>query len=306
MDVRDLRALIGIAEAGSLSAAARKLHVTQPALSSTLRRLEEELSIRLVQRHSRGVSLTDEGRMVVERAYGVVREMSEISALAQNFAQEASGTVRVGLPTTVAGGLLPELMPQVRDRYPRIKVYALEAMSGVLNEQVQLGHLDLVVIYDSELMAGLRSKPLLRERLDLLVPPNHPLASRRTVRLSEITHPLVLPSVKHSIRRFIEHSFQTEGLTPNVAADVDSLPGLINMVAAGFPTILPTFRCTTDLQQGRMKNVEIIRPHLEWTVHLAFRYDSSRPRANLAIEQLISETCDRLVNEGRWPGSVRF
>lgn len=304
VDVRDLRALIGIAEAGSLSAAAKKLHLTQPALSSTLRRLEGELSLKLVQRHSRGVSLTEEGRMVVERAYGVVREMTEISAAAQNFSQEASGTVRIGLPTTVAGGLLPELMPQIRDRYPKIKVYALEAMTGVLNEQVQMGHLDLAVIYDSEPMAGLRSKPLIRERLDLLVPTNHPLASKQTVRLSEITQPLVLPSVKHSIRRFIEHSFQTEGLTPNVTADIDSLPGLINMVAGGFMTILPTFRCSTDIKQGRIKNIEIIRPHLEWTVHLASRYDSNRPRANLAIAQLLTETCHRMVKEGRWPGSL--
>lgn len=304
MDVRDLRALIGIAEAGSLSAAAKKLHLTQPALSFTLRRLEDELSLRLVQRHSRGVSLTEEGRLVVERAYSVVREMTEISAVAQNFAQEASGTVRLGLPTTVAGGLLPELMPQIKDRYPKIKVYALEAMSGVLNEQVQLGHLDLVVIYDSEPMAGLRSKPLIRERLDLLVPTSHPLASRETVRLSEITQPLVLPSVKHSIRRFIEHSFQTEGLTPNITADIDSLPGIINMVAGGYVTILPTFRCISDIQQGRIKNIEIIRPHLDWTVHLASRYDSNRPRASLAIAQLISETCHRLVREDRWPGSV--
>lgn len=304
MDVRDLRALIGIAEAGSLSAAARKLHLTQPALSFTLRRLEEGLSLKLVERHSRGVSLTEEGRLVVERAYGVVREMSEISAVAQNFAQEVAGTVRIGLPTTVAGGLLPELMPLIRDRYPQIKIYVLEAMSGVLNEQVQLGHLDLVVIYDSEPMAGLRSKPLIRERLDLLIPANHRLEARKSVRLSEITQPLVLPSSKHSIRRFLEHSFQAEGLTANVAADIDSLPGLINMVAAGYLTILPTFRCMSDIRQGRIKNIEIIRPHLEWTVHLASRYDSNRPRASLAVGQLLTETCHRLVKEGRWPGTV--
>jgi len=307
MDVRDLRALIAIAEAGSLSAAAQKLHVTQPALSAMLRRMEDELTLKLVSRHSRGVSLTEEGRVVVERAYGVVRDLTEIKAIAQNFAHEVTGTVRLGLPTTVAGGLLPELMPLIRDRYPQVRVYALEAMSGVLNEQVQLGHLDLVVLYDIEPMAGLRSNALLRERLDLLVPPNHPLASKDSVRLSEITkYPLVLPSIKHSLRRFIEQSFQAEGISPNISADVDSLPGLINMVAGGYLTILPTFRCLTDIKQGRLKNVEIIRPHLEWTVHLASRYDSNRPRASLAVSQLLTETCQRLVRDGRWPGALVF
>lgn len=305
MDVRELRVLIGIAEAGSLSAAAQKLHLTQPALSATLRRLEEELATKLVVRHSRGVELTDEGKLVVERAYGVVREVSEIASIAQSFSQQPSGTVRLGLPTTVAGGLIPELIPLARDRYPQIKLYAYEAMSGVLSEQLQLGHLDLAVLYDIEPMSGLRSKAVLKERLDLIVPVHHVLASRKAVRLSEIAQfPLVLPSAKHSIRRHIELAFQTEGLSLKVLADIDSFSGIMNLIPMGYLTILPTYRVRDDIANGRLTSIEITRPHLEWTVQLASRHDANRPRASFAVSQLIVETCQRLVRERQWPGAL--
>lgn len=305
MDVRELRVLIGIAEAGSLSAAAVKLHMTQPALSAALKRLEDELKVRLVTRHSRGAVLTGEGRLVVERAYDVMREMAEISSIASGLSHAPVGTVRLGLPTTVAGGLVPFLLPQVRDRYPQIQLYVLEAMSGVLAERLHLGHLDLAVLYDIEPMAGLRSESILKEKLQLIAHPAHPLAGRRRVRLSEVVqHPVVMPSIGHSIRRHVETACHAEGLRLNVLADIDSLSGIINLVRGGSASILPTYRVAEHVADGSIITVEITRPHLEWTVHLAARHDANRPRASLAVSQLLVQACRDLVSEGKWPGMV--
>ncbi|MFZ1741873.1 MAG: LysR family transcriptional regulator, partial [Pontixanthobacter sp.] len=242
LELRDLRSLIGIAETGSLSAAARKLHLTQPALSASLRRIEDELGVQLVRRHSRGAVLTEEGKYVLQKSYDIVHDVAEIVSVVHDLAEEPVGSVRLGLPTNVAGGLIPELLPQLRQRYPRIRLHIVEMMSGALAELLQLGRLDLAVLFDIQPMAGLRSEPILKEKLYLLVHCDHPLATRKTVRLEEVARlGLVLPSAQNSIRKLIESSCSAEGLSLNVIADIDSFPGLMNLIKGGYATIFPTF-----------------------------------------------------------------
>lgn len=305
MELRDLRSLIGIAETGSLSGAARKLNLTQPALSASLRRIEEELGVKLVRRHSRGAVLTEEGKFVLQKAHSISHDVAEITSVVHDLAEEPVGSVRLGVPTTVAGGLIPELLPLLRQRYPRIKLHIVEAMSGSLVEQLQLGRLDMAVLFDIQPMAGLRSEPILKEHLFLLVPPTHRLADRKSVRFDEVTRlGLVLPSSNNSIRRFIESSCHAEGLSLDIVSDVDSLPGLINLVKGGFCSILPIYNVMEQLEAGVIKALEITRPTLEWTVHLASRHDAIRPRASLTTGRLLIEVCQDLVREGKWPGEI--
>ncbi|MFN0263220.1 LysR family transcriptional regulator [Tepidamorphus sp. 3E244] len=305
LELRDLRTLIGISETGSLSAAARKLHLTQPALSASLRRLEEELGVQLVRRHSRGAVLTEEGRYVLQKAYGIVQDVAEVVSVVHSLAEEPVGTVNLGLPTTVAGGLIPELLPLLRQRFPRIKLHIIEAMSGVLVELLQLGRLDMAVMFDIQPMAGLRSEPILKERLYFLVPSDHHLAQRESVRFEEVARVgLVLPSVENSIRKLIETTCQAEGLSLNVLADVDSLPGLINLVKGGYCTILPIYLVTDHIKSGVISAIEITRPELAWTIHLATRNDAIRPRASLTTGRILVEACKKLVESGDWPGYI--
>ncbi|WP_162937851.1 LysR family transcriptional regulator [Indioceanicola profundi] len=305
MDIRDLQLVIGIAETGSLSAAARKLNLTQPALSASLRRLEEELGVKLVHRHSRGSELTEEGQYVLERAYGICNDVTDIRSVVQNLADEPTGLVRIGLPTTVAGKLIPEFLPLLRARYPKIKLHIVEAMSGVLAELLQLGRLDIAILFDIQPMAGLRSEPILRERHHLLVPPGHELARKDVVRLEEMARlGLLLPSQGNSIRRYIDQTCVAEGLSLNILGDIDSLNGLINLVESGYPTILPLYLLTDRIREKRIVAIPITRPQLEWTVHLASRHDATRPRANLTASRLLIDVATQLVKSGKWPGQL--
>lgn len=305
MELRDLRALVSIAEAGSLSAAARLLNLTQPALTASLQRLEDELGVSLVTRHSRGSSLTEEGKYVLQKSYDVIHDVAEIGSVVKNLSGEPMGTVRLGLPTTVAGGVIPELVPVLQARYPQIRLHVVEAMSGALSEQLQLGRLDLAVLYDIQPMAGLRSEPILREKLCLLVPKRHPLSGRGKVRLEELAGlRLVLPEGSHSIRRHIESYCRAEGLALNVVADIDSLPGLFGLVKAGHCTILPTFLMAALAREGEIVAVEIIRPSMEWTLHLASRHDARRPRASMTTGRVLVDICAGLVERGIWPGAI--
>ena len=305
MELRDLHALIAIAETGSLSAAARKLHLTQPALTASLQRLEVAVGVGLVKRHSRGAVLTEEGQYVLHKARDVVHDIGQIALARDQLALEPAGEIHLGLPTTVAGGLIPELIPLMQARYPRIRLHVVEAMSGVLQEQLQLGRLDLAVLFDGAPWTGLRCTPLLTETLYLMLPANHPLAARTAVDLETVAAlSLVLPSMANSIRKRIATACDAKGLTLGVLADVDSLPGLLGLVRAGYCTVLPKYLAKGEIDAGSIVAVVVENPTLRWVLHLATRRDAPRPRATMATGKLVQSACANLVLRGEWDAEI--
>lgn len=305
MELRDLKALVSIAEIGSISGAAHKLNLTQPGLSALLRRLEAELGVRIVNRHSRGVALTVEGKYLLERAYRILNDVAETSSAMSEIAEELVGTVRIGLPTSTAGGVIPAFVPEILQRYPRVQLHIVEAMSGSLAELLQLGRLDMAMLFDVEPMPGLRSERILSEEVRLLVRNGDPLANRRTVTLAQIAqHGLVLPSTAHSIRQFVDRAANAEGVRLKVDADVDSFSGLVGLVHAGNATILPPFLLMEEIRAGSIKAIRIEQPSMQWTLHLAARLDSLRPRAVTMVGRHLVEKCVSLVNTGAWPGKI--
>ncbi len=305
MELRDLHALIAIAETGSLSAAARRLRLTQPALTASLQRLEVAVGVQLVIRHSRGAILTEAGQYVLHKARDVLHDVGQIALVHDALALEPAGEIHLGLPTTVAGGLIPELIPLMQARYPQIRLHVVEAMSGVLQEQLQLGRLDLAVLFDSAPSAGMRCTPLLTETLYLLVPANHPMATLPAVDLVRVASlSLVLPGVANSIRKHIEVACHAKGLTLTVLADVDSLPGLLGLVRAGYCTVLPKYLAKGEIDAGHVVAVAIENPTLHWMLHLATRRDAPRPRASMATGKLIHAACANLVLRGDWAAQI--
>lgn len=305
MELRDLHALIAIAETGSLSAAARRLRLTQPALTASLQRLEHSVGVLLVKRHSRGSILTEEGHFVLHKARDVLYDVSQIAQVHDKLALAPAGEIHLGLPTTVAGGLIPALIPLVQKRYPKIRLHVVEAMSGVLQEQLQLGRLDLAVLFEGTPSNGLRSTPLLNEALYLLVPSNHPLAAVPAADLKTVSAlPLVLPSAANSIRKHLEVACRATDLTLTVLADVDSLPGLLGLVRAGYCTVLPKYLAKSDIDAGHITAVAIENPAMHWTLHLASRRDTHLPRASIATGELIQEACSTLIQLGDWAAQI--
>lgn len=305
IEFRDLKCLAAIAECGSFSAASRKLNLTQPALSAAMKRLEIDLKVCLVNRHSRGANLSEEGKFVLQKTYAILKDMAEINSVVQSFAETPTGIVRLGLPTTVAGGLVPEFVPQLIARFPLIKLNVVEAMSGALAEMLQLGRLDLAILFDVQPMTGFSSLPIIREKLHLFVPADHHLAKRKSVRLEEIMHlRLVMPSNSHTIRRYVESVCSSEGYILDVKADIDSIPGVIGLVRLGYCTVMPPFLLKHGIDNHQIKAVEITRPELSWTLHLASRDDTTRPRASLATGRLLADVCIEMVDSKVWQGEV--
>ncbi len=182
MDVRQLAALVAVADRRSFSAAARALHTVQSNVSTHVARLERELGVTLVDR-STG-RLTDEGEVVVARARRIQAELDALHADVASLHDDVAGGVRVGVIGTTARWLVPRVLEAVRAAHPKVEVVVVEATTTTLGPQVAGGQLDLAVVNlplgDGELVA----EPLFDEDLVVVAPAGHPLAAclRVTVR----------------------------------------------------------------------------------------------------------------------------
>ena len=130
MDVRQLRYFVNIVDYGSLGRAAEKLYVAQPSLSQQMARLEEELGVPLLLRSNHGVTPTAEGNALYRHARLVLRQMEQLKQEVSKGGGAESGTVALGLPTTMVSVLAVPLFERVQDKYPEIRLQFFESMSG--------------------------------------------------------------------------------------------------------------------------------------------------------------------------------
>jgi DNA-binding transcriptional LysR family regulator len=233
MDLRQLAALVAVADHGSFSAAARALHTVQSNVSAHVARLERELAVPLIDR-SRGRP-TAEGELVVDRARRIQRELEGIAADLAALEAEVQGEARVGVIGTTARWLVPQLLPAVQSAHPRIRAVVVEASTTTLVPQLVAGQLDLAVVNlpvgDPEVDTVL----LFDEDLVLLTSLTHPLATFDEVRLEDLApHPLLLPPHGTALRDDLEAEAARRGVRLNALAEIDGARLLTSLAFEGF------------------------------------------------------------------------
>src|SRR4051794_25498563 len=145
MDLRQLAALVAVAERGSFSGAADALHTVQSNVSAHVRRLEREVGAQLVDR-TNGCRLTEEGEVVVARARRIQSELDALTSDVSALRHDVTGSVRIGIISSTARWLTPLLLNTMRDRHPNVRVVVVDATTTSLEPQVLGGSLDLAVL----------------------------------------------------------------------------------------------------------------------------------------------------------------
>jgi DNA-binding transcriptional LysR family regulator len=233
MDLRQLAALTAVAEAGSFSAAARRLHTVQSNVSTHVARLERELGAVLVDRATG--SLTHEGEVVVERARRVQHEIASLQADVASMLHEVSGAVRLGCIGTVSRWLVPRLLDAMEEQHPKVHVVVVDATTTSLVPQVVAGTLDLAVINLPLRSDVLETEPLFDEERIVLAPRDHPLAARARVSLAELAeHPLLLEPRGTAFRDELDDEAARIGVEMQVRAEIDGVRLLTSLAFEGF------------------------------------------------------------------------
>ena len=231
---RQLRYFLVLAEELHFGRAAEKLHISQPPLSASLRQLEDELGVKLLQRSSKSVKLTTAGEVFQRQARRLLEELEESRIMMQRIAEGASGILRIGFTPAMLFRGLPLALQKLKSAHPGIEVKLLERSSSDQVEGIESGQLDIGFIHAMPLPKTLEKLTLASEPLLGCVPSHHPLAQRQSIRLKDLCSDSFITFRRdlspHYYDRIMGLSHVAD-LSPNVTHEVSQWLTVIALVA---------------------------------------------------------------------------
>ena len=246
MELRHLRYFVAVAEEGSFTHAAEKrLHTAQPSLSRQIRDLEAEVGALLIERGPRGMSLTPAGRVFLDHARVVLRQVEVARESAQRAARPARAPFTVGFLTGYELEWLPRILETLRDELQNTDLTIRSASSPELARAVRDGKIDLAFLRQDDAEKDLTFRAVAQEPLFVLLPANHALAKHCTIRPDDIAGETFInfpKSYAPALRRVIDAYFARVGVYPVAAHEAETLPVVISLVlSTGGVSLLPAY-----------------------------------------------------------------
>ena len=242
MNLRDLEYLVAVAEHRHFGRAAESCHVSQPTLSTQIKKLERDLGIELFERNPRQVLLTAAGEAILEHARSALREADTIRHLARLANDPESGSLRIGLFPTLGPYLLPHVVPAIHQRFPHLELLLAEEKTEVVHDRLRSGELDVGLLARPVHDDQLHDEDLFEEDFVLAVPVDHPLAATDAPVTTDVLagERLLLLEDGHCLREQALSVCRLAGADERSGFRATSLETLRQMVAAGVGiTLLP-------------------------------------------------------------------
>lgn len=286
MDPKRLAFLLAVARHGSILQAADALHLTPSAVSQQISRLEREEGCELLERGPRGVALTPAGRILVEAAENIERELADARARLAESQEQYTGDVVIGAFQTVITGLLSPLLGELRERLPGIGISLLDGTAAHLPRLLRGGTADIIIV-DREIVgdapAHTNDVPLLDEPWRLVAPS----ASTATLGIAELGKlPWLGVAAGAPAERAVERAIAALGIDPPITHQYEDFQTALTLVRAGEGvTLLPALA----LRQGDIEGVEIIDLPGMASRHLTVRHRATRREPTGATRAVVDE-----------------
>lgn len=279
LTLRQLEYVVAVAERLHFRQAAEDCSVSQPALSSQIRELEQSLGLVLFERDRRKVLLTPEGEEVARRAREILAAARDLEGFAASKGPPLCGRIRLGVIPTIAPYLLPGALPVVRSRYPELRLFLTEGRTEDLVEAVSRGELDVALLAREAELGDLTVHDLFVERFEVAMWPGHELAGRESISVGDLEgQELLLLEDGHCLSDQALEFCSSSGLDGVLDFRASSLATLVQMVASGTGlTFLPEMARDVEC---RAPDELVVRPMAEGTprrtISFAWRSSSSR------------------------------
>ena len=299
MNIRALQYFIALAELRHFRKAAERCHVSQPTLSTQIKKLEEQLGTDLIERNSRQVMLTPIGQRILERARIIVSETAAIRQLARDADDPFAGTLSLGVFPTLAPYLLPHVIPTLRQKFPKLTLRLFEEKTERVMAMLATGVVDATLLAPPLHDDQLHVEPLFDEPFVLVLPTDHPLAKQPSVSLSDLrTEQLLLLEDGHCLRQHALDVCQLSGAKEQLDFQASSLETLRYMVAAGSGvTLMPIL--ATQPPVTKTDNVvtrPFSPPQPQRTIAMAWRKSSLREELLMAVAQVFKSLDQTLLD----------
>lgn len=241
--LKQIEGFLAVAEAGNFSSASRRLNIAQPALSQAIKDLEAELSVRLFDRTTRRVELTDAGREFQRSASKVLEELEHAVGNVHDLAERRRGRLRIAAPPLLAAVVLPQAIAEFRNRFPGISVQLADVGTEQIVEAVRSGKADCGLGTFSPAEDGIERTPLIRDSLMLFCGHASVFGDATSVGWRELANqPLITLTRDSGIRLLVEVGFEAAEIPLKPAYEVTQITTAIALVEAGLGvSVLPTY-----------------------------------------------------------------
>ena len=291
MNLQELRYLAAVAEHRHFGRAAEACNVSQPTLSSQIRKLEDELGVMLIERTNKRVSMTPVGSQILVHAQRALAEAGQMEAVARAARDPLQGPLKLGVIPTLAPYLMPLILKPLRQAYPGLTIELWEDQTRALIEGLRNHRLDAALLATAPDAPEITEIALFNEPLLVALPPDHRLAKAKAVSEEELAEELLVLAEGHCLSNQALAACGTKhgprsGLQSGMQAA--TLETLVNLVSAGYgSTLIPALAASSLGQRGI-----VLRPLVgksTRTIRLASRPGFPRPQALRALEKVIRQ-----------------
>ncbi len=300
MDVRVLNNFLAIAELQSLSRAAARLNLAQPALSRQIKLLEEELATRLFVRHRRGVSLTAAGQLLAERARAITAAVDDAKRAVSASSTEPAGLVSLGLANSLIHVISTDIVTRFVKAYPRAQLSVRERRGHLVERCLRDGQVDVAVMLSPGPMQDAHVTAMAEEPLCLAGAPeaglrmDRPIAPQRLAAL-----PLIALAGQSKVRATAEAAMQRRKTAIRPIVEVEGATLAFELMRQGLAyTLLPSCAVRAEIDSGRICGAPIQGLKLQWV--LGVRRDRGEEPAVAALVHVIRELFADRIAKGVW------
>lgn len=257
MTVRHMRIFTAVYREMNTTRAAELLHMTQPAVSRSIRELEAYYGIRLFERINHRLLGTESGDALYARALHIVESFDALEKGIKNW--DEFGILRIGSSITIGNFILPDLVSEFQKLHPHLKLKVTISNSTTVQQAILDNHIDLALIEENATMPYITSTPLMEDRLCLILPAGHPLLEKPAVCLKDLTnYPLLLRENGSAGRSFLDHIFAVHGIDFEPVWESASTQALVKATAAGLGiSILPEKLVLPDIAAGTVTSARV-------------------------------------------------
>jgi DNA-binding transcriptional LysR family regulator len=272
LEIRQLKAFVAIAETGTFTAAALRVHVTQAAISMQIRQLENEVGAKLFVRAPRHVILTEAGEHLLQRARQILREHDAAIEELAELAGAERGRLRIGSASAmVLTDPLPDILKQLRKQHPRAEVSVVSGTSEALVQQILAGELDLAFVSLPVEARGIQTERLSEDQLVAIASPRHRLGKQQTVSAYTLAgEKLILGERGGNTRRLIDQFFAQAGVSLKVTMELSRQAAIKRMVEEDMGvSIVPLQSVREEVEKGRLIRWWIEGAQINWELGIA-------------------------------------
>jgi len=288
MDLRQLRVFVEVARQGSFTRAAERLHVAQPAVSISIRKLEEELDFTLLNRQEKRVTLTAEGERLLDHAGRILEDCSAAAAEMAELRGLGKGEVRIGITPMMSSYYFPGIIREFRKRYPNLTLTVNGEGAASIQRLIARGEIDMGVIAGHKVPEGLECQRFLREEIVACVPADHPFAGRKAITCSDfLREPLIVFKEGYYMRELMDDLVEESGMKPQIVFETN----LFSLVRSLIKERLGTSTFLRMVVRGDPELAAVsFDPPLHLDMVIAWKENRYLSRANRAFIDFLLES----------------